>query len=422
MAGRPPLDIGTYGKIRTRQLGPEEVRAYCRYRDIDGQTRQVTATGRSIAAAERALKKALAQRSTNASVTAETRVRVAAEAWYETVVAAVESGQRSPTTAREYRSLLDRHVLPATGGLRLREVTTGRADAVLSAIKAGAGEPTAKSCRTVISGILKHAARHDAVSGNAVRDTQPLSGKPRRPPRALTVAECAQWLSQLAMDDDAVRHDLVDLSGFLLGVGCRIGEALAVAWDSVDMDEATVALDYTLCRVKGRPLFRKGTKSAAGERTLPLPQFVLAMLDRRAMTHFALQAGYLPPAGARASDLVLALGSVPVFPDTRGGWRDPSNTQRSFRFARGEFDWVSSHTFRKTAATFLDASGLPARLIADQLGHAQVSLTQDVYLARKVVDGRAAKALEEGFGKIFADQKAVNNRCMDLGGDEGKLA
>lgn len=282
----------------------------------------------------------------------------------------------------------------------------------------------------MISGILKHAARHGAVTGNVTRDTQELSGKPKRPPRALTVAECGSWLTQLAADPAAVRHDLVDLTGFLLGVGCRIGEALAIAWDSVDLDQRTVALDYTLVRVKGRPLLRKGTKTAAGERTLPLPAFVVAILRRRATTRFTLRAGYRPPADAKVMDLVAPLGGVPVFPDTRGGWRDPSNTQRAFRDARGEdFDWVSSHTFRKTAATFLDGSGLPARLIADQLGHAQVSLTQDVYLARKVVDGRAAKALEEGFGKVFplhSDQdpetKAVNKRCMDLGGDEGKLA
>jgi hypothetical protein len=58
-------------------------------------------------------------------------VRVVAEAWYETVKAAVEDGRWSPTTGRDYRSLLDRHVLLAVGDLRLREVTTGRVDAVL---------------------------------------------------------------------------------------------------------------------------------------------------------------------------------------------------------------------------------------------------------------------------------------------------
>ena len=36
----------------------------------------------------------------------------------------------------------------------------------------------------------------------------------------------------------------------------------------------------------------------------------------------------------------------------------------------GDLSWVTSHTFRKTAATILEEAALSARLIADQLGHA----------------------------------------------------
>jgi len=38
---------------------------------------------------------------------------------------------------------------------------------------------------------------------------------------------------------------------------------------------------------------------------------------------------------------------------------------------------VTSHSFRKTVATMIDEEGLPARVGADQLGHASVSMTQD---------------------------------------------
>jgi integrase len=51
--------------------------------------------------------------------------------------------------------------------------------------------------------------------------------------------------------------------------------------------------------------------------------------------------------------------------------------------------------FRKTAATELDRAGLSARQIADQLGHAQASMTQDRYLGRRAVDRTAADALDQ---------------------------
>ncbi|MFR9730392.1 tyrosine-type recombinase/integrase [Saccharopolyspora sp. MS10] len=63
----------------------------------------------------------------------------------------------------------------------------------------------------------------------------------------------------------------------------------------------------------------------------------------------------------------------PIFPDSIGGLRDPSNTLRDLRDARGSegFAWVTSHVFRKTAATILDEAGLTPRLVADQLGHSR---------------------------------------------------
>jgi integrase len=84
-----------------------------------------------------------------------------------------------------------------------------------------------------------------------------------------------------------------------------------------------------------------------------------------------------------------------------GGWRDPSNTSRDLRTARGtaSFAWVTSHVFRKTCATILDEAGLSPRAIADQLGHARPSMTQDVYVGRKVINPATAAALDAALGK-----------------------
>ena len=91
----------------------------------------------------------------------------------------------------------------------------------------------------------------------------------------------------------------------------------------------------------------------------------------------------------------------PVFPSVEGGIRDPCNVRREFRAARGddELSWVTTHTFRRTAATILDQAAIPARLVADQLGHSRPSVTQDFYLGRKGVDPQAAAALDEALSK-----------------------
>jgi integrase len=188
-------------------------------------------------------------------------------------------------------------------------------------------------------------------------------------------------LAELEADETAVRRDLPDLTRWLLGTGVRIGEAIAVTWDNIDLDNKTVEIDYQIMRVAGQGLQRVGhTKSAASHRTLPLAHFVMRMLARRR--------GLYGDSG-------------PLFPDTAGGWRDPSNTSRALREARGggEFAWVTSHVFRKTCATLLDESELSARQIADQLGHADVSMTQDNYLGRRLTTRRTAHALDTTIGE-----------------------
>jgi len=65
--------------------------------------------------------------------------------------------------------------------------------------------------------------------------------------------------------------------------GVRIGEAIAVDWNAIDMDRATVEIDFKILRVKGAGLLRvRRTKSDAGHRTLPLPLF--AVRDARTPT------------------------------------------------------------------------------------------------------------------------------------------
>ncbi len=385
---RQPLALGTWGAIRTRPSHhdkkgkPDRFRAFASYRGYDGRTRQYERSGRSAAAAENNLRVALKEMSRIArggELTASHRFSVAAELWLSKLAGAVKEGSRSPGTVETYQRQLELHVRPALGELRLAEITTPIIDKFIGALKTDIGPATAKTCRSVVSGVMGLAVRYGAVAANPVREVERIEGASKREPRALTLEERTAWLAQLEADEDAVAKDLPDLSRFMLATGVRIGEALAVLWSEVDLDRAVVEITSTMIRVKGVGLLRKSTKSRAGERMLPLPTWAVAMLRRRFMADPHLD--------------------HPVFPDSIGGFRDPANTRRDLRNARGSdgFAWVTSHNFRKTAATILDEAGLTARLIADQLGHARPSMTQDIYMGRKAISPLAAAALEAVF-------------------------
>lgn len=55
---------------------------------------------------------------------------------------------------------------------------------------------------------------------------------------------------------------------------------------------------------------------------------------------------------------------------------------------------MTSHSFCKTVATLIDDAGLSARIGADHLGHAKVSMTQDRYMSRGRVHNQVADLLD----------------------------
>jgi integrase len=376
---RPPLPLGSYGKITFLTEGKAHI-ARVQFRDFDGIVRTVKRTGKSKAAAERALKAALVERQApiaQAQLTGACRFSKAAELWFAEFERLVEDGQRSPGTLDTYRYIYGTHVLPALGALRVREVTTPVVDRTVSAIKVKSNA-RARTSKVIISGVMRYAVRHGAAVVNPVREVARIDGTPKRRPRALTAEERQQWLDAVEGDQRSRDWDLPDLTRMMLATGCRIGECLAIGWTEVDLDAATVDVCWRLIRRKGAGLLRvPSTKSGErGERLIPLPGWAVDMLRQRRV--------------------LIGPGVDPVFPDSLGGWRDPSNVRRVWRAVRNraEMEGVVTHTLRKTVASFLDDANVSVRKISDQLGHAKVSMTQDRYLGRRLTDRQTAEVLE----------------------------
>jgi integrase len=376
---RPPLAVGTFGKIDFYVVGKRRVRARVSFRDFDGRRRSVTRYGDSRAQAERRLREALRDRDGSADTTAgaDSRLSSLATMW----LAEIDDSELAAGTKRLYRFAVTSYVLPALGELRLREVTVPAVDRTLRAIRTTSGVGAAKTARSVLSGMLALAVRHGALPANPVRETSTKRTQRRtvEGPRALTVSEAGHLLATLSTDPEAVRLDLPDLVEFMLGTGVRIGEACAVRRSAVDLDHVSLTIVATVVRIPGRGLLiQEFPKSVAGRRTIGLPDYVGALLARRQ-----------------------AEGRIPAeievfFPTASGRLRDPHNTSGDLRkaFDRAGFDWVTSHVFRKTVATRLDEAGLSARQIADHLGHNRPSLTQDVYMGRGLPSPQAAAALQ----------------------------
>ena len=290
MAGRYPLALGTWGSIRTCPAAVNHKgkatrwRARTIYRDIDGRTRQIERWGRSAPDAENKLKTALMAKnrmSRDGELSGADRFAKAAEIWRQSIEIKVGRGIRSPGTLETYERSLKLHVLPALGEVRLLEISPPLLDRFLKTVSNSAGGPTAKLCRSVISGTLGLAVRYGALATNPVRDADRLTSRPPKEPRALTLEERQLLLKKLAADPVACAACVPELVRFMLGTGQRIGECLGVLWLEVDLGERQVEVTSTVIRWTGHGLVRKDTKTRAGRRILVLPSWAMADLQSR---------------------------------------------------------------------------------------------------------------------------------------------
>ncbi|HEX3930806.1 MAG TPA: hypothetical protein VHW64_08880 [Nocardioides sp.] len=153
----------TYGAINVRRKGADRrYVAATRFRDLDGQLRQVGATGSSRSAATSLLRDRLLRRPGYGSgglLNVSSRFTDLAELW----LADLELRDISEGTKENYRDDLRAHVMPHFDNYTLGEITTGRVEILLKA-QAAFSYSRAKHSRTLLHQLSAYALRHDALA------------------------------------------------------------------------------------------------------------------------------------------------------------------------------------------------------------------------------------------------------------------
>ncbi len=382
---RPPLPIGTFGSIRTKEVRPGVYRSHTRFRDVDGITREIKATGRSAAAAARELKAKIADRSapTGDLIGPDLPISQVAEIW----LALYRAEQRSEaTTANEYQRIIDNVINPAIGNIRLREATAGRLERL---IKSQESHSRRKKTKTVLKMMLDAAVVDDALPANPVSSTSRLRAQ-KKEVQALSVEDLNAvrsavdaWMTKKRPGPKPNR-DMPDIVDLLLATGCRIGEVLAIRWTDVDLSATppTVTISGTIKTETGKGTYRKQKpKSDASKRTIAVPPFAVDVLMRRRVEQ--------RPNHYNA-----------VFATRNGTWHQVGNIERRWRTIRADtgFDWVTPHTFRKTVATLIDRlvdSDTAARI----LGHSSDAITKEFYIEKDRTTPDVTHILQSFAGK-----------------------
>ena len=168
----------------------------------------------------------------------------------------------SARTQRDYRKLLDRHIVKRLGRHRLRDVTvTVVDDFKAKLLAAGVGESQTRQALAVLSGMFTYAERRGRVSKNPVRLVKKPSSRRKR--AVVCLAPSAVELARAILLEEA-RYGDAALVCLLAYAGPRPQEALALEWRHVR--ERTLLFEQK--NVDGEIV--AGQKTGRPPRTTPL--------------------------------------------------------------------------------------------------------------------------------------------------------
>ena len=281
--------------------------------------------------------------------------------WTQTYLAL---SNRAESTKIMHEGYTRTWVIPTIGTVQLGNLNVNDINRMLLAMKAaGKAESTRRNAYTTLRKALDDAVTNGLLATNpAHRIRQP--GVTRHEARFLTTAEVRRLLEVSSV----YRYDVV--LRLILGTGLRRGEALALSWSDIDLENGNAKLRGSLTR-RGRELIVSGVKTKTSRRTIALSPAMTALLGR----HKAMQAAERLRAGNLWRDKGFAFATefgTPV---------EPQNVLRTVREAaqRAGLNGVTVHSLRHTYATAALLNGVTLKVVSQNLGHASIQITADTY-------------------------------------------
>lgn len=254
---------------------------------------------------------------------------------------------------------------------------------------------TLENINTVLRPSFQLAVRDDIIRKNPVDgaycEVKKRNGGARKKKRALTVEQQRKFISYVA--ENPFFYKWYPFFTFLLGTGCRIGEAIGVRWDDVDLEKRLIDINHSLTYYSRsddsfKCEFRVSEpKTEAGVRVIPMMQQVYDVLkdehERQeeegfceenvdGMTNFVFTNRFgmphNPAAVNRAIKRIVDAHNAEEEVKAKKERREPIMIPK-----------FSCHIFRHTFASRFCENETNVKVIQEVMGHADVSTTMNIY-------------------------------------------
>jgi len=291
-------------------------------------------------------------------------------------------GSVRQSTFDRYESAVRLHIKPALGRLKLKKLTPAHVQGFYQdRLDAGLAPASVNKLHVIL-----HKALSQAMEWNMIpRNVAALAKAPQPAPEEMKTLSAEETRCLL----EATRGNKLE-AVYVLAVhtGMRQGELLALKWQDVDLENATLSVRRTLTRSGGRLLLGE-PKTKKSRRIIALTEASVRALRE----HLDRQMEDMQ----RLGDLYRDQGLV--FTSEVGTPINPSNLRkRSFAplLKKSGLPRIRFHDLRHTCATLLLSRNVHPKYVQELLGHANIAITLDTY--SHVIPGmgdHAARAMED---------------------------
>ncbi|HFR3275566.1 TPA: tyrosine-type recombinase/integrase [Streptococcus suis] len=279
-----------------------------------------------------------------------------------------------PNTRQSMDGLVRVHLLPVFGDYKLSKLTTPIIQQQVNkwADKANTGQKGAFTNYSLLHNmnkrILKYGVSMQVITYNPANDVivPRKQQKEKAGVKYLDNKELKQFLDYLDTLDQSNYENLFDVVLYktLLATGCRIGEALALEWSDIDLDNGIVSINKTLNRFQEI----NSPKSSAGYRDIPIDNATLLML-KQYKNRQQVQSWQL----GRSETVVFS-----VFTE-KYAYACNLRQRLNKHFKAAGVTNVSFHGFRHTHTTMMLYAQVSLKDVQYRLGHSNLMMTENVY-------------------------------------------
>ena len=260
----------------------------------------------------------------------------------------------SASTASAYETLLNSHILPVLGKLRLQDLKALHVEAVKSAVsKKGRTQKSALNVFRVVNLILKQAVEWQLIARNAADSVEPP-----RPKKFVPFTPTPEQLNNILEVADATPYGPVARLGCLSSA--RQGELLSLLWRDVDWERRRITV--------------RGTKTESSFRTVDLGDLAIVLLQEHRRHELEKRLGLGPGADCGSEDAT-------IFTNLVGKPMDAGGLKRTWKrvIRNAGVGHVRFHDLRHASATYHLREGVPIQMVSQRLGHSRTSTTTDIY-------------------------------------------